>query len=125
MLKNISIKKLFNIFDYEIQFNEKNVNILTGPNGYGKTTILNIIYALSNNNFYYFIKLPFELIKIDFGSFKITFTKLSDKETEIIINNNDPVILDTKNILTGDLKDAAYKEFKESCIEMVNKVNSI
>jgi ABC-type Mn2+/Zn2+ transport system ATPase subunit len=46
-LVSISIEKLFGQFDYTIEFNQKeNITILTGPNGYGKTTILNIIWSL-------------------------------------------------------------------------------
>ena len=45
MLESIAIKKLFGLFDYHIKFDTvENITILTGPNGYGKTTILNIIY---------------------------------------------------------------------------------
>jgi ABC-type lipoprotein export system ATPase subunit len=46
-LVSISIEKLFGQFDYNIEFNqEEGITILTGPNGYGKTTILNIIAGL-------------------------------------------------------------------------------
>jgi predicted ATP-binding protein involved in virulence len=46
-LSHIGIKKLFGQFDYSIELNqEEGITILTGPNGYGKTTILNIIYEL-------------------------------------------------------------------------------
>jgi predicted ATP-binding protein involved in virulence len=49
-LVSISIEKLFGQFDYNIAFNqEEGITILTGPNGYGKTTILNIIYNLFTN----------------------------------------------------------------------------
>lgn len=42
----IKINKLFNMFNYDISF-ENQVTILTGPNGYGKSTILKIISALN------------------------------------------------------------------------------
>jgi predicted ATP-binding protein involved in virulence len=46
-LQSIKINKLFGLFDYHIELNNaENLIILTGPNGYGKTTILNIIYNL-------------------------------------------------------------------------------
>ncbi|MDR0680944.1 MAG: AAA family ATPase [Dysgonamonadaceae bacterium] len=46
-LSRIKIEKLFGQFDYDIKLNqEEGITILTGPNGYGKTTILNIIWSL-------------------------------------------------------------------------------
>ena len=47
MLQRIEIKKLFDQFDYNIELNPEGITILTGPNGYGKTTILRIIHAFS------------------------------------------------------------------------------
>lgn len=49
-LEQIHIEKLFGKFDYTIDLNtEEGITILTGPNGYGKTTILNIIYDIFND----------------------------------------------------------------------------
>jgi predicted ATP-binding protein involved in virulence len=46
-LSRIKIEKLFRQFDYDIKLNqEEGITILTGPNGYGKTTILHIIWSL-------------------------------------------------------------------------------
>jgi len=45
MLKRIKISKLFNSFDYDINLKAGGLTILTGPNGYGKTTILRMIHA--------------------------------------------------------------------------------
>lgn len=44
MLTQIIIEKLFNKFDYTIQLKSEGITILTGPNGYGKTTVLRTIY---------------------------------------------------------------------------------
>jgi predicted ATP-binding protein involved in virulence len=46
-LTRIKIEKLFGQFDYDIKLNQdEGITILTGPNGYGKTTILKSVYAL-------------------------------------------------------------------------------
>jgi predicted ATP-binding protein involved in virulence len=46
-LVSINIEKLFGKFDYSIKLNqEEDITILTGPNGYGKTTILKLIYNI-------------------------------------------------------------------------------
>ncbi len=82
---NIKITKLFDILDYDIPLeNEENLKIITGPNGFGKTMILNIIYNLFNKRFYFFKKLVFEEIVLDFDdeiSVKIN-KHLKDKDKD-------------------------------------------
>lgn len=71
MLESIAIKKLFGLFDYHIKFDTvENITILTGPNGYGKTTILNIIYHFFNRDSEYFQKLNFASITFYFQNQK-------------------------------------------------------
>ena len=80
MLRAIHITKLFNLFDYPINLNnEEGITILTGPNGYGKTTILKIIHAIARKNFFYFLKLSFKKITLIFddSSLNITLEKKS------------------------------------------------
>jgi predicted ATP-binding protein involved in virulence len=62
-INSIKIENLFEIFNYDISFKpEENVLIITGPNGFGKTMILNIIFNLFNRKFMFFQKLVFEKI---------------------------------------------------------------
>lgn len=54
-VKSVKIEGLFEIFNYDIQYpNDENVLILTGPNGYGKTQVLNILSSLFERNFFFF-----------------------------------------------------------------------
>lgn len=64
MIKYIEIKNLYNRFDYLINFEYKDVTILTGPNGYGKTTILKIINYISEGNLDNLSTMMFDKIKI-------------------------------------------------------------
>ena len=64
-IQSIKIENLFDIFDYDISFkSEENILLITGPNGYGKTTILSIIYHLFNQKFFFFQKLVFDKITV-------------------------------------------------------------
>jgi predicted ATP-binding protein involved in virulence len=64
-LTKIEIRGLFDLFDYDIPLtNEENLLIITGPNGFGKTMILNIIYGFFSKRFYFFQKLVFKKIFI-------------------------------------------------------------
>lgn len=62
MLKRIKIEKLFDQFDYDIELKVEGITILTGPNGYGKTTVLKILDALALENIFYFFRLLFKKI---------------------------------------------------------------
>lgn len=57
MLKSFCIKGLYGLFSYSIDL-RKGVSIITGPNGFGKTTILRCINAIYDCEFwrFYFIK---------------------------------------------------------------------
>lgn len=88
------VKKLFGSFDYEFNIDsDESVFLLTGPNGYGKTTILNILSELSKRNFYYFYILPFQEIHIGFDSnTKILITSeavAAETETSDVENKPD------------------------------------
>lgn len=47
MLKAIKIEGLFSRFDYDIEMKEEGITILTGPNGFGKSTIFSLIEAVA------------------------------------------------------------------------------
>src|SRR5208282_3068837 len=64
-LISLKIEKLFEMFDYDILLrNSENLLIVTGPNGFGKTMILNIIFNFFNKKFLFFQKLVFNKITI-------------------------------------------------------------
>lgn len=65
MLHSIKIKKLFNKEDIKIDFNKRSV-IITGDNGNGKTTILNVLYNTLIGN-YSTVNVKFESVSIDFA----------------------------------------------------------
>ena len=75
MIKSIGVKKLFGRFDYEIEMKSSGITIITGPNGFGKSTILRIINALSTSNFAYFFDLDFSELKIEFDVAQATIIK--------------------------------------------------
>ena len=92
MLISIKIEKLFDIFDYNLEFKEEGITILTGPNGYGKTTILKILDALATQNGFFFVRLLFEkiVLRLSDGN-TITLEKKGNSEILITTNNSKPV----------------------------------
>lgn len=83
MIQSIIIKNLYYIYSYEINFtNDENVLILTGPNGFGKTTILQLINHLCSLKLWYFYLLPFDKIEITFGkgTYSLSINKLNNDD---------------------------------------------
>ena len=65
-ISRLIIKNLYDNYSYNINFqNEEKdqITILTGPNGYGKTTILRILKSLNPKSLYYFYIIKFDEIR--------------------------------------------------------------
>ncbi len=67
-LETVIIRKLWNIHNIELKLNP-NVNFLIGPNGSGKTTIINLIVAAMTADFQSLIQIPFHSIEIRMAEF--------------------------------------------------------
>ncbi len=68
ILNRMEIRGLFGTFHYDIDFERaSNPFVITGLNGYGKTTILSIIDSIAKKNPYYFYTLPFSSIDMYFA----------------------------------------------------------
>lgn len=62
MITRIKFDKLFGMFDYDIHLMEGGVTIITGPNGFGKSTILKTIDAFCSLDILFFHRLDFDEI---------------------------------------------------------------
>jgi len=78
--KKLVIEKLFDQYNFEIDLS-KRCNILVGPNGVGKTTILKIIYNIMRRDF-------IELSKFKFNKIKILYEK-EEKEGSFEFRRSD------------------------------------
>nr|VFK10800.1 MAG: Predicted ATP-binding protein involved in virulence [Candidatus Kentron sp. LPFa] len=94
MLKKIQIKGLFDKFDYDIELKEGGLTILTGPNGYGKTTILKVIDAVASGNLALFFRLPFSEIALTQAENKIIH--LENEREKLVIQSEDKEIIASK-----------------------------
>lgn len=64
-IKSFSIEGLFNRFNHRIEF-KNNINIIIGKNGVGKTTCLELLYALFRGEFSTLKEVPFKAITVEF-----------------------------------------------------------
>lgn len=75
-ISKISIYGLFGNLESKTEINfEKKIQIFTGENGTGKTTILNIVYNVLKGNQKALKELPFDAIVLDFKNKKSLFLK--------------------------------------------------
>lgn len=103
MLIKIRIDGLFNKFNYEIELKKEGITILTGPNGYGKTTILKIIHAFAIRNLAFFFQLPFTEITLNQENNEIRLKK-TDDTIEIQSENEKSTRYKKTDIITKELR---------------------
>lgn len=120
LVKSIKIEGLFEMFNYHIEYpTSENVLIITGPNGFGKTQVLNILFNLFNRKFLFFNKLVFDKITVCLtGNIKIVIDKTSvsnENQLELIDFEEE---LKTPKTPKKDLKFAFYEN--EQVIEVFN-----
>lgn len=64
MLTSLKIKKLFGVWNYNLNL-AKDISIISGPNGYGKTTILRIIRDVFEDDLLDLTSIPFDEIYLE------------------------------------------------------------
>lgn len=124
MLRYFSIKGLFGRFNYEINFSDNGVNIITGPNGYGKTTILKVLDSIATQKWDYFTSLDFKKINIitSKGEIKIVKAKDSIKINDVKI----PVREDRKKVDFEDyIENAPFLEILDNNLIYDRRVDRV
>lgn len=113
-IKSVKIDGLFEIFNYDIQYpKDESVLILTGPNGYGKTQVLNILANLFEKNFDFFRRLAFEQIIVTLSNQNaIQITQQPDNEdsVEFVFTDNGDVI--ERFVYAGELNSEAVRQIE-------------
>ena len=104
MLNKIVFEKLFGVFDYEINLKEGGVTILTGPNGFGKSTILKSINAFYLFDITFFSKLDFK---------KILFFSSNSKKPICIEKESTNIIIDEIKINIKLLEEEMQKKVEK------------
>ena len=96
MLKSIEIESLFNLYSYTVVLSDENspyVRFITGPNGFGKTSILNIINDIYNRNFEALSHIPFKKVKLVYGD-ETEITVVRQVRTEQIDESDEKETVD-------------------------------
>lgn len=118
MLTSINISKLFGLYSYHIDLKSdvSNVCFITGPNGYGKTSILNIINSIYKGDFEALSKIPFERVILTFSD-NVTFTV--DQIHEFVTEGESDEVTEKSIILKTQFKigseDIYYFDWTDDC----------
>lgn len=87
-IERIEIMKLFGMFDHDIKLKiSDRITIIHGPNGVGKTTILQLIKDIFSRKFYAIKPVPF---------FKVLITFTDKRKLEIKKSDDDVLLLNLK-----------------------------
>lgn len=87
MLTRIKIQNLFNVYDYDIDLTNSDktkVKFITAPNGYGKTTILDFIFAAIRQVYDRMFQIPFRQCELFYDEtdsdniYKYTVTRVDE-----------------------------------------------
>ena len=79
VVRRIVIENLYDNYNYDITFHKGGITLITGPNGFGKTTVLNIIKNALEQNFFYFFELLFKKIVLYFDDSEVGSRLIIDK----------------------------------------------
>ena len=79
-ITKISVKGLFGMFDHEIPLNqESRITIVHGPNGVGKTVLLQLVHGLFNYDYEFLAETPFDQLHIEFSDNEFIAVNKSEK----------------------------------------------
>lgn len=121
MLKSLSVKRLFNQFDYEIELKKGGITILTGPNGFGKTTLLKIINSVVTKNVFFLINLPFQEIVLRFANNSVKVTK-ENIDNDYIIINDDGVKISRASISQSIRTSDQYRQSRDYSRDLIYRL---
>lgn len=113
-VKSILIEKLYNAYTYRMDIpSDGSTFLITGPNGYGKTTIINILYNLSIGRYIYFYTLKYNKIEIKFDDESVLHIEKKREDT----TEDDDTSVDTFNstefrYFRSDMKDPSMYVLK-------------
>lgn len=133
LLKSFNVEGLFGTFNYTLDFSDRsNLIVLTGLNGYGKTTILRILSSItSKDDLFYLYEIPFKYITVEFDTgttllvSKVKSKDLTDGDlstdellvTKVSYKRGKKIIakfeIDQEKYLASDYYDKNYKNQNE------------
>lgn len=111
MLEKLFVKKLFGLFDNEINFRDGGITVVVGQNGCGKTTMLNILNAIFSKNHSHLFQYQFDYIELIISSHVLKIEVINE-------------YLEDEEITIKSLKYHVDSQVLEKCYRENSKINS-
>lgn len=125
-LTKISVRKLFGRFDYDFDMGnmKKGIIILSGPNGFGKTVLLDCINAISMSDLSFFLNLKFESFEIQKSE---TESILIEKQSDGLKINNEIELSgeEIKILSMGRIDRNMTEEISQKFGDILNEMQSL
>ena len=125
MISSVKITKLFGRFNYELKFMPENIMIITGPNGYGKSTILKMINSFCDNNLQKLFTYTFKKFEItcDDCNVAITRNEKSFKINDHVFPYPDDKIINRRGVQPF-IRRVGYDEYIDLRTNQIIKMNA-
>ena len=111
MLEKLFVRKLFGIFDNEINFRDGGITVVIGQNGCGKTTMLHILNAVFSKNHSQLFQYQFDYIELTISSHVLKIEVIDE-------------YLEEEEVTIKSLKYYVDSQALEKCYRENSKINS-
>ena len=111
MLEKLFVRKLFGIFDNEINFRDGGITVVIGQNGCGKTTMLHILNAVFSKNHSQLFQYQFDYIELTISSHVLKMEVIDE-------------YLEEEEVTIKSLKYYVDSQALEKCYRENSKINS-
>lgn len=114
---NIKVQSLFSLYNYDIPLQSKgNVNIITGYNGMGKSTILKMLHCVFNQDWKVLESMPFAGLSIEWEDHSLL--SVTNQKGSSALNNSDQqslqqVYAQSKGILSFTYTNASAQTYRD------------
>ena len=125
IIKRVKINKLFGFLNYDLVFPEGRKVIITGPNGFGKTMILNILFAYMQNDIDKLMSYPFRSVDIftSSGDVSVENDKLNDESKfneEDDFNQRNVIMINSDRANNIEDLDERIREHRDLLVSILN-----
>jgi predicted ATP-binding protein involved in virulence len=114
----VSVTDLFGVFNHAIPMNlNERITIIHGPNGYGKTVMLQMVFGFCNGEYGIFSKIPFHEFRINFDDKRYISLKRTEQKGRVRVTIQ--LVPSDEKIYVVEHPSASIRDISPSIVEDV------